>query len=89
MNRGVETAPAIGRAANYVYGAAKAGFAAFLSGLCGRLVASGVHIVTIEPGFVRTRMTAGMDLPPLPAAEPDKVAGQVRLRALAAARVVR
>ena len=46
-------------------------------------------LVTIEPGFVRTRMTAGMGLPPLPAAEPDEVAGQVRLRALAAARVVR
>ena len=33
----------------------------------GRLVASGVRVVTIEPGFVRTRMTAGMGLPPLPA----------------------
>ena len=89
MNGEVETALVIGRAANYVYGAAKAGFTAFLSGLRGRLVASGVHVVTIEPGFVRVRMTAGMGLPPLPAAEPDKVAGQVRLRALAAARIVR
>ncbi len=89
MNGGVETAPAIGRAANYVYGAAKAGFAAFLSGLCGRLVAAGVRVVAIEPGFVRTHMTAGMDLPPLPAAEPDEAAGQVRPGALAAARIVR
>ena len=40
-----------GRAANYVYGAAKAGFAAFLSGLRGRLAASGVRVVTIEPGL--------------------------------------
>ena len=43
MNGEVETALVIGRAANYVYGAAKAGFTAFLSGLRGRLVASGVH----------------------------------------------
>ena len=66
-----------GRAANYVYGAAKAGFTAFLSGLRGRLAASGVRVVTIKPGFVRTRMTAGMDLPPLLTAEPDEVAAAV------------
>ena len=66
-----------GRAANYVYGAAKAGFTAFLSGLRGRLVASGVRVVTIKPGFVRTRMTAGMDLPALLTAEPDEVAAAV------------
>ena len=52
-----------GRAANYVYGSAKAGLTAFLSGLRGRLARRGVHVVTVKPGFVRTRMTAGMDLP--------------------------
>ena len=46
-----------GRATNYVHGSAKAGFTAFLSGLRGRLAASGVHVVTVKPGFVRTRMT--------------------------------
>ena len=66
-----------GRAANYVYGAAKAGFTAFLSGLRGRLAASGVRVVTIKPGFVRTRMTDGMDLPALLIAEPDEVAAAV------------
>ena len=34
-------------------------------------------------------MTDGMYLPALLTAEPDKMAGQVRLRALAAARIVR
>ena len=52
-----------GRATNYVYGSAKAGFTAFLSGLRSRLAASGAHVVTVKPGFVRTRMTDGMDLP--------------------------
>ncbi len=66
-----------GRAANYVYGSAKAGFAAFLSGLRNRLAASGVHVATIKPGFVRTRMTDGMDLPPLLTAEPEEVAAAV------------
>ena len=63
-----------GRAANYVYGSSKAGFAAFLSGLRSRLAGSGVHVVTIKPGFVRTRMTEGMALPARLTAEPEEVA---------------
>ena len=66
-----------GRAANYVYGSAKAGFTAFLSGLRNRLATSGVHVVTVKPGFVRTRMTDGMDLPSRLTAEPEEVAAAV------------
>ena len=62
-----------GRATNYVYGAAKAGFTAFLSGLRNRLAKKGVHVVTVLPGFVNTAMTAGMDLPEKLTAEPDEV----------------
>ena len=63
-----------GRAANYVYGSAKAGLIAFLSGLRGRLAKRGVHVVTVKPGFVRTRMTAGMNLPALLTASPEEAA---------------
>lgn len=63
-----------GRATNYVYGSAKAGFTAFLSGLRNRLVKSGVHVMTVKPGFVITRMTEGMDLPPRLTARPEEVA---------------
>ena len=66
-----------GRAANYVYGSAKAGFTAFLSGLRSRLAGSGVHVVTVKPGFVRTRMTEGMALPARLTAEPEEVAAAV------------
>jgi decaprenylphospho-beta-D-erythro-pentofuranosid-2-ulose 2-reductase len=69
-----------GRATNYLYGSAKAGFTAFLSGLRNRLAASGVHVVTVKPGFVNTRMTQGMKLPALLTAEPDEV-GRAVLRA--------
>ena len=62
-----------GRGSNYVYGAAKAGFTAFLSGLRNRMASAGVRVLTVKPGFVRTRMTAGMKLPPLLTAEPDEV----------------
>jgi NAD(P)-dependent dehydrogenase (short-subunit alcohol dehydrogenase family) len=45
-----------GRASNYVYGSAKAGLTCLLSGLRGRLARKGVHVVTVKPGFVQTRM---------------------------------
>lgn len=63
-----------GRASNYVYGAAKAGFTAYLSGLRNRLAGAGVHVVTVLPGFVVTRMTEGLPLPPALTAQPTEVA---------------
>lgn len=64
-----------GRAANYVYGSAKAGFTAFLSGLRNRLAKekTGVHVVTVLPGFVYTQMTQGMDLPAKLTAQPAEL----------------
>ncbi|NOR63945.1 MAG: SDR family NAD(P)-dependent oxidoreductase, partial [Rhodobacteraceae bacterium] len=50
-----------GRIGNYVYGAAKAGFATYLSGLRNRLGRSGAHVVTVKPGFVDTAMTWGIE----------------------------
>lgn len=49
-----------GRQSNFMYGAAKAGFSAFLAGLRNRLAPSGVHVITVKPGFVDTPMTAGV-----------------------------
>lgn len=63
-----------GRASNYVYGSAKSGLTSFLSGLRCRLWHSGVRVVTVTPGFVRTRMTDGMKLMPLLTAEVQEVA---------------
>ncbi|MDA9780502.1 SDR family oxidoreductase [Amylibacter sp.] len=63
-----------GRATNYVYGSAKAGFTAFLSGLRNRLARQGVHVVTVLPGFVATQMTERMDLPARLTAQPSEVA---------------
>lgn len=52
-----------GRQSNYFYGSAKAGFTAYLSGLRNRLFHKGVHVLTIQPGFVDTKMTENMPLP--------------------------
>jgi len=63
-----------GRQSNYLYGSAKAGFTAYLSGLRNRLYHKNIHVLTVKPGFVYTRMTEGMPLSPLLTATPDKVA---------------
>lgn len=63
-----------GRASNFVYGSAKAGFTAFLSGLRNAHAKTGLHVMTVKPGFVRTQMTAGMKLSPVMTAEPEQVA---------------
>ena len=53
-----------GRVGNYVYGAAKAGFATYLSGLRNALGRHGVHVLTVKPGPVDTAMTAGLGKQP-------------------------
>ncbi|TAH26159.1 MAG: SDR family oxidoreductase [Cytophagales bacterium] len=52
-----------GRQSNYFYGSAKAGFSIFLDGLRNRLFKSNVHVITVKPGFVDTKMTFGLPLP--------------------------
>lgn len=63
-----------GRAKNYIYGSAKAGFTVFLSGLRNRLAKKGVNVITVLPGFVSTKMTKGMNLPSKLTAQPEEVA---------------
>lgn len=76
-----------GRATNYIYGSAKAGFTAFLSGLRNRLAGRGVHVLTVLPGFVDTRMTAGLNLPAKLTAQPAEL-GEAIFRAVARRRNV-
>ena len=66
-----------GRKANYIYGSAKAGFSAYLSGLRNRLYESGVKVLTVKPGFVNTKMTAKLDLPTKLTAQPEDVAKDI------------
>lgn len=66
-----------GRMSNYLYGSAKACFTAYLSGLRNRLFHAGVHVMSVQPGFVYTRMTENLTLPPLLTAKPEQVAEDV------------
>ncbi len=53
------------RAGNAVYGAAKAGLDALAQGLADATAGSGVRVLVVRPGFVATRMTAGLKPAPL------------------------
>lgn len=66
-----------GRASNYFYGSAKAGFTAYLSGLRARLKTQNIHVLTVKPGFVQTKMTAHLTLAPLLTTTPELVANKV------------
>jgi decaprenylphospho-beta-D-erythro-pentofuranosid-2-ulose 2-reductase len=66
-----------GRQSNYLYGSAKAGFTAYLSGLRNKLFHDNVHVVTVLPGFVYTKMTAHLNLPKLLTAQPQDVGNAV------------
>lgn len=66
-----------GRQSNYFYGSAKAGFSAYLSGLRNRLFKSGVHVVTVKPGFVKTRMIENLKTPGPLTAQPKEVANDI------------
>jgi decaprenylphospho-beta-D-erythro-pentofuranosid-2-ulose 2-reductase len=46
------------RRSNFVYGSAKAGLDTFAQGLADELLASGIDVVVVRPGMVRTKMTA-------------------------------
>lgn len=66
-----------GRQSNFMYGSAKAGFIAYLSGLRNKLYHHQVHVLTVLPGFVYTKMTAHLKLPGLLTATPAQVASAV------------
>jgi len=62
------------RASNAVYGAAKAGLDGLAQGLADATAGTGVRVLLVRPGFVATRMTAGLDPPPM-SSTPEEVAG--------------
>jgi decaprenylphospho-beta-D-erythro-pentofuranosid-2-ulose 2-reductase len=63
-----------------VYGASKAGLDGFSLGLGDALAGSGVDVVVVRPGFVRTRMTAGR--PPVPFATTAEQVAAATIRGL-------
>ncbi|MBW7887060.1 MAG: SDR family oxidoreductase [Bacteroidetes bacterium] len=66
-----------GRKSNYVYASAKAGFTTFLSGLRNRLYSSRIQVLTVHPGFIRTKMIEGKKTAEIITAVPERVARDI------------
>ena len=64
------------RKSNFTYGASKAGLDGYFCGLGDRLAGTGVSVMVVRPGFVRTKMTEGLDDAPL-ATTADGVADDI------------
>ena len=62
-----------GRGSNYLYGSSKSAFTSYLSGLRNRLNASGVKVMTVKPGFIKTKMTSHLNLPNLLTSTPEDI----------------
>jgi decaprenylphospho-beta-D-erythro-pentofuranosid-2-ulose 2-reductase len=69
------------RKSNYMYGASKAGADAFAQGLGDSLAGTGVDVMVVRPGFVKTKMTAGRD--PVPFSTTADVVAEEIVRGLA------
>lgn len=66
------------RRSNFIYGSSKAGLDAFAQGLGDALHGTGVHVMVVRPGFVRTKMTAGRAEGPM-ATTPEAVATAIEV----------
>ena len=66
-----------GRQSNFIYGSAKAAFTAYLSGLRNYFADKRVHVMTVKPGFMDTKMTEGLPLNPLLTASPEQAASHI------------
>lgn len=66
-----------GRQSNFIYGSAKAGLTAYLSGLRNYMFSRKVHVLTVKPGFMDTKMTEGLPLNPKLTASPTEAAEEI------------
>lgn len=62
-----------GRKSNYIYGSSKAALTCYLSGLRAELSSFGVHVATVIPGFIKTKMIGDMQTPGPLTAIPEEV----------------
>jgi decaprenylphospho-beta-D-erythro-pentofuranosid-2-ulose 2-reductase len=66
-----------GRASKLIYASSKAAFTTYLSGLRNKCFKAQVHVMTVQPGFVYTKMTENQALPKPITSTPVQVANIV------------
>ncbi len=62
-----------------IYSSAKAGFSNYLDGLRQRLFKKNIKVVTVKPGFVKTKMTENLNLNSFLTITPEKIANKIYL----------
>lgn len=66
-----------GRASNVIYCASKAGFDSYLSGLRNKYSRTKIKIITVRPGYVKTKMLGKLEPPGFLTAAPDKLGKRI------------
>jgi hypothetical protein len=66
-----------GRGSNYIYGTAKGALSIYLQGLRNRLASSGVTVLDVKPGFVKTPMTDHLENSGVLWASPNTIAAEI------------
>lgn len=66
-----------GRASKLIYASSKAAFSVYLSGLRNMCNKYNVHVMTVQPGFVYTKMTENQPLPEAITSTPAEVASVI------------
>lgn len=68
-----------GKSSNYLYGATKSALTTYLSGIRQELyhISKKIHVCTVIPGFVNTKMTRGMRLPKYLVSSKSHVANRI------------
>ena len=66
-----------GRYSNFIYGSSKAGLTNFLSGLRASLHDDNIHVISIVPGFIKTKMLGDKKVPWFLLATPEMTAESI------------
>ena len=60
-----------GKKKNSIYSSSKSAFSSYLDGLRQRLYSNEIHVITVKPGWVATKMNKNIDLPKIMVASAD------------------
>ena len=66
-----------GKKNNNIYSSAKSGFSCYLDGLRQKIYNKGIHVITVKPGWVNTKMTKGLNLPRFMIVNPTYVGNKI------------
>ena len=66
-----------GKKKNCIYSSSKSAFSSYLDGLRQRLYSDKIHVITVKPGWVATKMNTNIDLPKIMVASANYVGNKI------------